>query len=301
MCIAWEDPALVPPGPQRILYQPAPDAAARRTGGRAQHVGYFSCDLTQAVAAERYVAFGRPFTSQRYDQGTGGGRKHAGAATARSIVEPVTPRGGKASAPALDRRATHPFLHGQPTGTESSGTAQNDTRAACQTLWRCSGPRPGRQALLLHSGQGSERGWSGHTVPPSLPDFYPASTSARKPPCRRLRHPSAIGTLAGVPPTRRRQDLSWLPTVVPDLQILLEVGHATRGMSVTVRGGHLIVGRTDQQGAEQRFRVKKLGDGAYGLSLYRRRKWEPLPYTGTLQDLAVTMNNDLSAWADDWT
>jgi hypothetical protein len=59
---------------------------------------------------------------------------------------------------------------------------------------------------------------------------------------RRLRHPSAIGTLAGVPPTRRRQDVSWLPTVVPDLQILLEVGHATRGMSVTVRGGHLIVG-----------------------------------------------------------
>src|SRR6266487_2973185 len=28
--IAWEDPALVAPGTQRILQQPAPDAAARR-------------------------------------------------------------------------------------------------------------------------------------------------------------------------------------------------------------------------------------------------------------------------------
>ncbi len=104
-----------------------------------------------------------------------------------------------------------------------------------------------------------------------------------------------------MPPPRRRQDVSWLPTVVPDLQILLEVGHATRGMSVTVRGGHLIVGRTDEQGADPRFRLTPLGAGAYGLSLYRNQRWEQLPYEGTLQELAVTMNNDLSAWAEDWS
>ena len=110
-----------------------------------------------------------------------------------------------------------------------------------------------------------------------------------------------IGTLAGVPSPRRRADVSWLPTVVPDLQILLEVGHATRGMSVTVRGGHLIMSRTDEHGADPRFRLTPLGAGAYALSLYRNQRWEPLPYEGTLQELAVTLNNDLSAWADDWS
>ena len=111
----------------------------------------------------------------------------------------------------------------------------------------------------------------------------------------------AIGTLAGVPPTRRRQDVSCLSTVVSDLQILLEIGHATRGMSVTARGGHLIVARTDEHGADPHFRLTPLGAGAYGLSLYRRQRWEPLPYQGTLQELAVTMNNDLGAWADHWS
>jgi hypothetical protein len=92
-----------------------------------------------------------------------------------------------------------------------------------------------------------------------------------------------------------------LPTVVPDLQILLEIGRSTHGMSVTVRGGHLIVGRSDEHGADPRFRLTPLGAGAYGISLYRNQRWEPLPYEGTLQELAVTMNNDLSAWADDWS
>lgn len=103
-----------------------------------------------------------------------------------------------------------------------------------------------------------------------------------------------------VPPARRRPDVSWLPTVVPTLATLLEAGQATRGLSVIVRGGHLIVGRTDEHGADPRFRLTPLGAGAYGLSLYRRQRWEPLPYQGTLQELAETMNNDLAAWADDW-
>src|SRR5215203_2841727 len=121
------------------------------------------------------------------------------------------------------------------------------------------------------------------------------------PETQRLRHRSAIGTLPDVPPSHRRQDVSWLPTVVPDLQLLLDIGHATRGMSVIVRGGHLVVDRTDDHGADPRFRLTPLGDGVYGLSLYRRKRWEPLPYEGTLQELAVTMNNDLGAWADDWS
>src|SRR5947209_16367103 len=78
-----------------------------------------------------------------------------------------------------------------------------------------------------------------------------------------------------VPAPRRRPDTSWLPTVVPTLQAVLEAGEATHGLKVTVRGGHLIIGRTDEHGADPRFRLTPLGAGAYGLSLYRRQRWEP--------------------------
>jgi hypothetical protein len=64
---------------------------------------------------------------------------------------------------------------------------------------------------------------------------------------------------------------------------------------VTVRAGHLIVGRTDEHGADPRFRLTPLGAGAYGLSLYRGRRWEPLASEGTLQVLAETMNHGLAA------
>ena len=104
-----------------------------------------------------------------------------------------------------------------------------------------------------------------------------------------------------MPAARRRPDVSWLPTVAPTLATLLEAGQATRGLSVIVRGGHLIVGRTDEHGADPRFRLTPLGGGSYGLSLYRRQRWEPLPFEGTLQELAETMNHDLAAWADDWS
>jgi hypothetical protein len=37
------------------------------------------------------------------------------------------------------------------------------------------------------------------------------------------------------------------------------------------------------------------------LSLYRRKGWEPLPFEGTLEELASTMDHELAAWADDWS
>ncbi len=61
-----------------------------------------------------------------------------------------------------------------------------------------------------------------------------------------------------------------------------------------------ILQRTDEYGADPRFRLTPLGGGAYGLSLYRRKRWEPLPFEGTLEELAAAMNHDLAAWADDW-
>jgi hypothetical protein len=62
----------------------------------------------------------------------------------------------------------------------------------------------------------------------------------------------------------------------------------------------LIVGRTDEYGADARFRLTPLGPGGYGLSFYRRKRWEPLPFQGTLEQLAATMNHELAPWADDW-
>jgi hypothetical protein len=104
-----------------------------------------------------------------------------------------------------------------------------------------------------------------------------------------------------MPAPRRRPDVSWLAAVVPTLERLLEAGQTSKGLHVTTRAGHLIVGRTDEQGADPRFRLTPLGGGAYGLSLYRRQRWEPLPFEGTLQELADTMDHELSAWAEDWS
>jgi hypothetical protein len=73
------------------------------------------------------------------------------------------------------------------------------------------------------------------------------------------------------------------------------------GLNVTARAGHLIIGRVDEYGADPRFRLTPLGAGGYGLSLYRRKRWEPLPFEGTLEELADTMNHELGAWASDWS
>jgi hypothetical protein len=82
---------------------------------------------------------------------------------------------------------------------------------------------------------------------------------------------------------------------------MLDAGEATRGLNVTARCGHLVVGRADDYGADPRFRLTPLGVGAYSLSLCRRKRWEPLPFEGTLEELADTMNHDLAAWAGDWS
>jgi len=101
-------------------------------------------------------------------------------------------------------------------------------------------------------------------------------------------------------PARRRPDVSWLPTVVPTIQALLDQGEATRGFTVKIRGGHLILGRVDDAGPDPRFRLTPLGGGRYGLSLYERNRWDPLPYEGTLNELVEVINTDLAVWAAEW-
>ena len=103
-----------------------------------------------------------------------------------------------------------------------------------------------------------------------------------------------------MPSARGRPDTSWLPTVVPTIQSLLDKGEATRGLTAKTRGGHLILGRVDDAGPDPRFRLTPLGGGRYGLSLYDRNRWDPLPYEGTLNEMVDVINNDLRAWAADW-
>jgi hypothetical protein len=67
------------------------------------------------------------------------------------------------------------------------------------------------------------------------------------------------------------------------------------------RAGHLVLGRVDEDGPDPRFRLTPLGDSHYGLSLYDRNRWDPLPYAGTLNELVDVLNNDLGAWAAPWT
>jgi len=75
-----------------------------------------------------------------------------------------------------------------------------------------------------------------------------------------------------MPPAQRRPDVSWLPVQLPNVQALLDQGQATRGCRATVRGGHIIVSRVDEAGADPRFRLALLKGDEYGLSLYRRKK-----------------------------
>ena len=79
---------------------------------------------------------------------------------------------------------------------------------------------------------------------------------------------------------------------MPTIQALLDEGEATRGFTVKIRGGHLILGRVDEAGPDPRFRLTPLGGGRYGLSLYDRNRWDPLPYEGTLNELVEVINTD---------
>jgi hypothetical protein len=104
-----------------------------------------------------------------------------------------------------------------------------------------------------------------------------------------------------MPSAKRHPDVSWLPVLLPNVQALLDQGEATRGTTASVRGGHIIVGRVDTDGADPRFRMTLLKGDLYGLSLYRRKKWEPLPFQGTLDELVDVMNTALAHWATDWS
>jgi hypothetical protein len=102
-----------------------------------------------------------------------------------------------------------------------------------------------------------------------------------------------------MPPAKRHPEVPWL-TLAPTVQALLDQGEATRGLIARTRGQHLIVSRLDDAGPDPRFRLTPLSAGRYGLSVYDRKRWDPLPYEGNLNELVAVMNTDLAAWAADW-
>jgi len=102
-----------------------------------------------------------------------------------------------------------------------------------------------------------------------------------------------------MPPAKRHPEVPWL-TLASTVQRLLDQGEATRGLTAKIRGQHLIVSRLDEFGHDPRFRLTPLSGGRYGLSLRERNRWEPLPYEGTLNELADVMNSDLAVWAAEW-
>src|SRR5260221_6350853 len=93
---------------------------------------------------------------------------------------------------------------------------------------------------------------------------------------RKLWHTAAMS------PARRRPNTSWLPTVVPTVQALLDQGVATHGFTVKTWGGHLILGRVDEPGPDPRFRLTPLRGRRYGFRLYDSQPRDPFAYASSL-------------------
>jgi hypothetical protein len=82
---------------------------------------------------------------------------------------------------------------------------------------------------------------------------------------------------------------------------LLEAGQATRGLRATASRGAIVLSRTGQDGpsaaSDPRFRLTPLAGEQFALSLYRRNRWERLPFQGTLPALVDIINTVLAHWA----
>jgi len=76
------------------------------------------------------------------------------------------------------------------------------------------------------------------------------------------------------------------------LKGLLDGHPPTAGLSIRVRGDHLILGRTEPTGSQEqtdqddRVRLTRLAGSTYGLSVRRHTgRWERTPFVGTLEEM----------------
>src|SRR5713226_9753821 len=78
---------------------------------------------------------------------------------------------------------------------------------------------------------------------------------------------------------------------VTQLESFLGAGEATQGLHAKRSRGGIVLSRDWQENPaaepepDPRFRLTPLRQGQFGLSLYRRGRWEPLPFKGTLREL----------------
>ena len=74
------------------------------------------------------------------------------------------------------------------------------------------------------------------------------------------------------------------------LEQLLAADHLTAGMSIRARGDHLILGRTADDGDNDRVRLTHLHRSTWGLSVKRHTgRWERTPFAGTIDELVGVM------------
>ena len=96
---------------------------------------------------------------------------------------------------------------------------------------------------------------------------------------------------------------SRLEASAAQLRPLLDAEDATNGMHIQCRRGAIVLSREEpaeppeKPEIDPRFRLTPLGPNEFGLSLYRRNRWERLPFQGTLQDLVEVMNSAVAHWA----
>jgi len=83
-----------------------------------------------------------------------------------------------------------------------------------------------------------------------------------------------------------------MQTAQLELSQLLEVHEATSGMYVRVHGDHLIAGRKEAFGPDNRLqdddriRLTRLKASTYGLSVKRHTgRWEKTPFSGSLKEM----------------
>ena len=286
---------------QGVAVEHAPDTPLPAGGGAGHQGRHLRRHLGHAVAAQRRGAraAGRSQASAT-TRARAAGRRVGGRPLRGRSCSPGHAGGQEPGAPPHDRRPAHPLPLGQGAAGGPGGGAEDEPGAAGEPLRRGAGPRPRGQLAVLGGGQGDRGGAEGHPArwPPGRRSRRTVPDARRR--CDRRR---AVAHWRPCPPPGRpggARPPPGCPTVVPTLQPLLEAGPATRGLAVSVRGGHLILARADDLGPDPRFRLTPLGGTAYGLSLYRRKRWEALPYHGTLQELVDVMNTDLQHWAADW-
>jgi len=88
---------------------------------------------------------------------------------------------------------------------------------------------------------------------------------------------------------------------------LLEQSDLTSGMSVRVRGDHLLLGRDDMDapGGEpetvDRVRLTRLSETKYGLSVRRHTgRWERTPFSGSMPEMVEVMQTYMQHLVAPW-